>query len=191
MKLATGISVIWIVFFAASCFSAQAQEGCKPAKTGKPAAIDAKDAWDLASSRALQWQPDARVFELGTLTTGPLDISGKALEWNIKFSSQNAQSVNLISISKGSISCWSMPGAGGRLIDFDDKIVLDSKMLYDLAQKSGGEKLTAQGYKVSATLNQNPSAGPLWYINYEDADYKQGLSVVINAKSGKVENVFD
>jgi len=191
MKQSTGISVIWIVVFALISLSVEAQEACKPEKTGKAVAIDAKDAWDLASSRALQWQPDAKVFDLGTLTTGPLDASGKATEWNVKFSSQSAQAVNLISISKGNISCWSMPGAGGRVIDFDDKIVLDTKMLFDLAQKSGGEKFTAKGYKVSATLTQNPSAGALWYINYEDADHKQGLSVVIDAKSGKVENVFD
>lgn len=40
-------------------------------------------------------------------------------------------------------------------------------------------------------FDSNPSAGTLWYINYEDANYKQGLSVVIDAKSGKVKNVFD
>lgn len=169
--------------------SALPEEACKAGKTGKPAAVTGKEAWDLASAAALKWQPDARVFEIGTLTTGPIDSQGKATEWSIKFSSANAKAVNPISISQGTIRCWAMPGDGGRLIDFDDSIILDTKRLYDLAQKSGGEKYTAQKYSVSATLNQNPIGGPLWYFNYEDAKYKQGLSVIINAKTGKVNMV--
>jgi hypothetical protein len=118
-----------------------------------------------------------------------MDDQGKATEWNIKFASESAKAVNLISISQGSIRCWAMPGDGGRLIDFDNSIILDTKRLYDLAQKSGGEKYTAQKYKVSASLVQNPIGGALWYFNYEDANYKQGLSVIIDAKTGKVNMV--
>jgi hypothetical protein len=165
-------------------------EACKPGKTGKPEAIAGQAAWDLAHERALKWEPDARVFEITTISTGPMDNEGRSTEWYIKFSSEAAKAVDLITISKGNISCWSQSGAGGRVIDFDEKIILDTKHLYDLAQKSGGEKFTASGYKVSAGLNQNPSAGPLWYFNYENDKYQQGLSVVIDAKKGTVTNVF-
>ena len=159
LKIAAMATFLIFLLFAANALP---EEACKSGKTGKPAAVTGKEAWDLASAAALKWKPDSRVFEIGTLSTGPMDDQGKATEWNIKFSSESAKAVNLISISQGSIRCWAMPGDGGRLIDFDNSIILDTKRLYDLAQKSGGEKYTAQKYKVSATLVQNPIGGALW-----------------------------
>ena len=97
--------------------------------------------------------------------------------------------MNLISITNGQIQCYAHDGAGGRAIEWDDKIVLDSKKLYETAQKAGGDKLTGQ--KITAGLVQNRPGGlSLWYLNYSGADGKQTLSVVINAKTGEVKNVF-
>jgi len=81
-----------------------------------------------------------------------------------------------------------MNGAGGRVIEWDDKIVLDSKKLYETAQKAGGDKLAGQ--KIMAGLNQNRPGLTFWYFNYEGADGKHTLTVVINAKTGAVKNVF-
>ncbi len=97
--------------------------------------------------------------------------------------------MDLINITNGHIQCYAMDGEGGRVIEWDDKIVLDSKKLYETAQKAGGDKLAGQ--KIMAGLNQNKPGGlSLWYLNYEGADGKQTLSVVINAKTGEVTNVF-
>ena len=170
--------------------AAQMQAACTAGKTGKAASITAKEAWDLASQRARAWKPDAIPFELTTTSEGPLDAEGRSKDWNIKFSSPGAKAVDLISITNGQITCYAMTGAGGRVIEWDDKIVLDSKKLYETAQKAGGDKL-APGSKITAGLVQNKPGGlSLWYLNYEGADGKQTLGVVINAKTGEVTNVF-
>jgi hypothetical protein len=184
---------LFLVFVLGFCPSLHAmEEACKSEKVGKTAALTADEAWTAANTRAKKWQADAVPFEIGTLSTGPLQSDGRSTEWSIKFSSESGNAVNLIGISNGTISCWSHTGAGGRVIAFSDKIILDSKRLYDLAQKSGGEKYTSQGFKPSAGLVQNPKAGPLWYINYDAPEGKEGsLSVVIDALTGEVTNVFE
>ncbi len=170
--------------------AAQMQAACTAGKTGKGASITAKEAWDLANARAKAWKPDAVPFEVTTTSEGPLDSEGRSKDWNLKFSSPGAKAVNLISITNGQITCYAMTGPGGRVIEWDDKIVLDSKKLYETAQKAGGDKL-APGSKIAAGLVQNKPGGlSLWYLNYEGPDGKQTLSVVINAKTGEVTNVF-
>jgi len=170
--------------------AAQAQAACKAGKTGKGASITAKEAWDLANARAKAWKPDAVPFELTTTSEGPLDAEGRSKDWSIKFSSPGAKAVDMISITEGQITCYAINGAGGRVIEWDDKIVLDSKKLYETAQKAGGNKLPA-GQKIMAGLVQNKPGGlSLWYLNYEGANGKQTLSVVIDAKTGQVTNVF-
>lgn len=189
MRRISGL-VLMILAGVAADAVAQMQAACTAGKTGKAASITAKEAWDLASQRAKAWKPDAIPFELTTTSLGPLDAEGRSKDWNIKFSSPGGKAVNLISITNGQITCYAMNGAGGRVIEWDDKIVLDSKKLYDTAQKAGGDKL-APGSKITAGLVQNKPGGlSLWYLNYEGPDGKQTLSVVINAKTGEVTNVF-
>ena len=169
---------------------AQAKASCTAGKTGKPSAITAREAWDLASPRAHAWQPDAVPFDLTTTSLGPLDAEGKSKDWDVKFSSPGAKAVDMIDISEGQIRCFSIAGAGGRVIQWDDKIILDSKKLYETAQKAGGDKV-GPGAKVMAGLVQmKGTGGQLWYLNYQNAEGKEVLSVVIDAKTGAVKNVF-
>lgn len=188
MKKTLVLALVLLASVAANAV-AQMQAACTAGKTGKGASITAKEAWDLASARAKAWKPDATPFELTTTSLGPLDAEGRSKDWNIKFSSPAGKAVNLISITDGQISCYAHDGGGGRVIEWDDKIVLDSKKLYDTAQRAGGDKLTGQ--KITAGLVQNRPGGlSLWYLNYSGSDGKQTLSVVINAKTGEVKNVF-
>jgi hypothetical protein len=169
---------------------AQAKASCTAGKTGKPSAITAREAWDLASPRAHAWQPDAVPFDLTTTSLGPLDAEGKSKDWDVKFSSASAKAVDMIDISEGQIRCFSIAGAGGRVIPWDDKIILDSKKLYETAQKAGGDKV-GPGAKVMAGLVQmKGTGGQLWYLNYQSAEGKEVVSVVIDAKTGAVKNVF-
>ena len=186
-----GLATATLLLAASARFaSAQAQAACPAGKTGKGPAITAKEAWDLASQRAKTWKPDAVPFEVTTTSLGPLDAQGRSTDWNIKFSSASGKAVDMISLTNGQITCYAINGAGGRVIEWDDSIVLDSKKLYDTAQKAGGDKL-APGSKIMAGLNQNRPGGlTLWYLNYEGANGKQVLSVVIDAKTGNVKNVF-
>lgn len=181
-----------IVLLALLCTTAQAQAkaSCTAGKTGKPSAITAREAWELAIRRAHSWQPDAVPFDLTTTSLGPLDAEGKSKDWDVKFSSPGAKAVDMIDITDGQIRCFSIAGAGGRVIQWDDKIILDSKRLYETAQKAGGDKL-GPGTRVMAGLVQMKGTnGQLWYLNYQNAEGKEALSVVIDAKTGAVKNVF-
>ena len=164
---------------------------CAAGKTGKPAAITAREAWELASPRARAWKPDAVPFELTTTSSGPLDASGKSTDWDIKFSSPSGEAVDIIGISDGEIRCFARTGAGGQVIHLDDKIILDSKKLYETARKAGGDEL-GPGAKLMAGLvpaKGGRGGGESWFLNYQDADGREVLSVVIDARTGAVTDV--
>lgn len=169
--------------------SAQAVPSCAAGKTGKPPSITAKEAWDLASKRARDWQADAIPFDFTTTSLGPLDAEGKSKDWDIKFSSAKANAVNMVSVSDGQIRCYAVKGAGGRVLKLVDQITFDSKQLYDTAQKAGGDRVGA-GARIMAGLEQGTNGRPQWILNYQNAQGKEVLSVIIDAATGKVANVF-
>jgi len=179
---------VGLVLLSGSILTAQPKPTCTAGKTGKPAAITAAEAWDLASKRAQAWQADAVPFEFTTLSTGPLDANGKSKEWSANFSSASAKAVDMISISDGQIRCYSISGEGGRVLKLVDQITFDSKKLYDEAQKAGGDKL-GPGTTIMAGLEQGTSGRPQWILNYEKGG-KEVLSVHFDAPTGKVSNVF-
>jgi hypothetical protein len=172
-----------------SVSSAQAKASCVAGKTGKPSAITAAQAWELASARARQWQADAVPFEFTTTSLGPVDVEGKSTDWSINFSSAGAKAVDMISISDGQIRCFTVSGAGGRVLTSVDQIVFDTKKLREAAEKAGGDKV-GSGAKVAAGLEQGTSGAPEWILNYQNAQGREVLTVLIDAKSGKVKKVF-
>ncbi|HEY6931229.1 MAG TPA: hypothetical protein VJA66_16270 [Thermoanaerobaculia bacterium] len=168
---------------------AQAIPSCAAGKTGKPPSITAQEAWELASKRAHDWQADAIPFDFTTTSLGPLDAEGKSKDWEVKFSSTRANAVNMISVNEGQIRCYAIKGAGGRPLKLVDSITFDSKKLYETAQKAGGDKVGA-GATIMAGLEQGTNGLPEWILNYQNAQGKEVLSVIIDAKSGKVQHVF-
>ncbi|MEX0878738.1 MAG: hypothetical protein WEF99_07560 [Thermoanaerobaculia bacterium] len=186
-----GFAALVILFLVASA-AAETKATCAAGKTGKPAAITAREAWELASPRARAWQADAVPFDLTTTSSGPLDAAGRSTDWDVKFSSPSAKAVDMIGISDGQIRCFAVAGAGGQVIHFDDKIILDSKKLYETAQKAGGEKL-GPGARVMAGLvpaRGGRGSGENWYLNYQNAEGREVLSVVLDARTGAVTDVF-
>ena len=97
----------------------------------------------------------------------------------------------MISISDGSIRCFAVAGEGGQRIQFDEKIILDTKRLYEIGQQAGGGKL-GPGAKVMAGLvpERRKDGSESWYLNYQDASGKEVLTIVIDARTGAVKNVF-
>jgi hypothetical protein len=170
---------------------AQPKPSCSAGKTGKATAITAKEAWDLAHARALAWQKDAIPFDLTTTSDGPLDSSGRSTDWDAKFSSAAAKAVDMISISDGQIRCFAIGGEGGQPIQFDEKIILDTKALYETAQRAGGAALGPGAMVMAGLVPERRTEGTeSWYLNYQDAGGREVLSVVIGARSGAVRNVF-
>ena len=168
---------------------AQAKASCAAGKTGKPSAITAAQAWELASERARQWQTDAVPFEFTTSSQGPLDAEGRSTDWSINFSSQHAKAVDMISITDGQIRCFTVAGAGGRVLTSVAQILFDTKKLRETADKAGGNTV-GPGAKVAAGLEQGTSGAPEWIFNYQNAQGREVLSVLIDAKSGKTKKVF-
>ena len=168
--------------------NAQAMPSCVAGKTGKPPSITAQEAWEIASKRAHDWQADAIPFDFTTTSLGPLDAEGKSKDWEVKFSSARANAVNMISVSEGQIRCYAVKGAGGRPLKLVDPITFDSKKLYETAQKAGGDKVGAA--TIMAGLEQGTNGLPQWILNYQNAQGKEVLSVIIDAKSGKVQKAF-
>jgi hypothetical protein len=185
---APGALVALGLWLFSSIAAAQAKPSCTAGKTGKPESLTAKEAWDLASARAREWAPDAIPFDFTTTSSWPLDSEGKSKEWEAKFSSEKAKAVDMISISEGQIRCYAISGAGGRVLTSVDQITFDSKKLYDAAQKAGGDKVA--GATVMVGLDQGTGGVPNWHLNYADAKGKEVLSIVFDARTGKVINVF-
>ena len=94
--------------------TAQPKPSCAAGKTGKPAAITAREAWELARARARGWQADAVPFNFTTTSVAPLDADGRSTDWEINFSSEKAKAVDMISVSDGQIRGYALSGAGGR-----------------------------------------------------------------------------
>ncbi len=63
--------------------------------------------------------------------------------------------------------------------------------LYETAQKAGGAEV-GPGAKVMAGLvpERRKDGSESWYLNYQNADGREVLSVVIDARTGAVKNVF-
>jgi hypothetical protein len=130
---AAAFSLIVVGLICPAAAIAQRTSSCAAGKSGKPAAITAREAWDLASARARAWKADAVPFQFTTIYVAPLDAEGKSTDWEISFSSGKAKAVDMISVSDGQIRCYAMPGSGGRALKAVDQITFDSKKLYETA----------------------------------------------------------
>lgn len=148
--------------------------------------VDAKTAYDLSKAAAVKWQPDAELFDFGTLSTDPLDANGRSGNWYAKWTSKKSGKVNLMSVVKGSLTTFEMPTAGGRVITVSPKTSFDSKALLAAADAKGGAAHRAAGAKVSLGLVQSPvNNGPLWHVSY-DKDGKEVFHVGIEGDTGKL-----
>jgi hypothetical protein len=147
--------------------------------------VDARTAYDLAKAAAVKWQPDAEMFDFGTLSTAPLDGEGRSAEWYAKWSSKKAGKVNMMSVKNGVLSTFEVPTAGGRVIAISPQSIFDSKKLLAMADAKGGSAQRAKGATVSLGLVQNTVVnGPLWHVSYAK-DGKEVLHVGIEANGGK------
>lgn len=173
--------------------AAVAAAGPPPSKAAA-GAVTAQQAYDRARAEALRWRPDARAFDLGTTSEGPLDGEGRSVEWSIKWSSQAGGDVNLMLVKKGKVEAFSHPGAGGRVIELQPDSIMDSKRLLEMADAAAGAAARAAGSQVSLGLVQNPlpGVGPLWHVSYApvESDGRPGpetVHVAIEANGGKLK----
>ena len=183
--------LIGILAAAAACLvaPARAQEACK-AVTLKKAAVPLAEVYAMADKLAKTWKPDAIPERITNTSMGPLQPDGSSEAWNLNFVSKQANAFVAINTFRGSLTCWAQSGAAGRIPDLKPDFFRDGAALYALA-KQHGEALLKQGYTVSLGTAAAPSdRHATWYINYEKDNKSGGLSVIVNANTGKVEDVL-
>jgi hypothetical protein len=91
---------------------------------------------------------------------------------------------------RGMLTCWADNGPAGRIPDLKPDFFRDGAKLYALA-KQHGEALISQGYVVMIDTAAAPSnRHATWYINYSKDNKDGGLSVILDANTGAVENVL-
>jgi hypothetical protein len=179
-----------LVFLSFAVFAqagtAAAQCLTKPAKLAP--ALNGKEAYALARAEAAKWNADSVLTKMVTTSEGRLDAEGRASDWSIHFFSESAKKLNMLSFTKGAMTCTPIDrSSGGRPIAVSDTTVFDTRQLYDTAQQAGGSALDRKTVTVNADLGQNPRTGAVWHIDY----YPVGgtgtlLSVVIDSATGKV-----
>ena len=180
-----------LCFVAASVATgALAEEACKTQQLKNPAPT-LSEIYTTASGYAKAWKPDAVPVRVGNTSLGPLQANGSSAAWNLMFYSDAAKAHMSVTTFRGTLTCWADPGQAGRIPDLKPDFFRDGTKLYALA-KQHGEAFLAQGYVVMIDTAAAPSnRHATWYINYsKDQGKDAGLSVIIDANTGAVENVL-
>jgi hypothetical protein len=160
------------------------------------AALTAQEAYEIALTEALQWQPDAVLSEIGTSALGPLDAEGKSTSWSASFWSPSAGELSSFIFIEGVLQPSTpveLP-TQPNLVSFDEAVTLDTKTIYDTAEAAGGSEYTNQGYVPAAALTQYPLDENVatWYVNYSDPDdFSVVFNVIIDARTGEVIQALD
>jgi hypothetical protein len=150
-------------------------------------ALTGQEIYDLALAEARQWQPDAVLSEISTTGLGPLDAEGKSDSWTLKFWSPSTKGFNSMMYMAGSLTSTPSDLPVPEAV-VADKVILDTKRLYDLAEAAGAAEFTAEGYRPMASLTPYPvdKRRLTWYLNYQGGDYRVVYTVIIDAVTGEV-----
>ena len=180
------VLVLMSLALVAPAAPAAAQCLTKPAKLAP--ALNGKDAFALARAEATKWNADSVLTKMVTTSEGRLDAEGRASDWSIHFYSTAAAKLNMMSFTKGVMTCTPIDRAsGGRPIAVSDTTVFDTKQLLGVAQQAGGDALDPKTHTINADLGQNPRTGAVWHIDYYAAGTPgTALSVVIDSATGKM-----
>jgi tRNA A-37 threonylcarbamoyl transferase component Bud32 len=157
----------------------------KPAPAAQ--ALTGQEVAELALAEAQNWQADAVLSEISTSGLGPLDAEGKSTDWILKFWSPSSKGLNTLMFMNGALvsSPTNLPVPKTTVLD---NVILDTKRLYDIGEKAGAAKFTAEGYRPMAAITPYPldENRLTWYLNYAGGDYRVVFTVVIDAVSGEV-----
>ncbi|GIK39355.1 MAG: hypothetical protein BroJett011_31880 [Chloroflexota bacterium] len=151
------------------------------------AALTGQEAADLALAEAQKWQADAVLSEIATSGLGPLDAEGKSTDWILKFWSPSSKGLNTLMFMNGTFtsSPTNLPTPKTTILE---GVILDTKRLYDIGEKAGASKFTAEGYRPMAAIVPYPldETKLTWYLNYAGGDFRVVYTVIIDARSGEV-----
>jgi hypothetical protein len=167
----------------------RAQEACKTVQLKKPA-VTLAEIYAMADKYAKAWKSDAQPARITNTSLGPLQPDGSSEAWSLTFYSKQGNANVAINTFRGSLTCWAQPGAAGRMPDLKPDFFRDGAALYAMA-KQHGEALLKEGYTVSLSTAAAPDTRhATWYLNYEKDNKSGGLSVIVDANTGKLEKAL-
>ncbi len=200
---------------AVPCVALLLLAACSTTKTGSPpeskptAKPAAKQAQYETGRTALQkmyvsargWAGDAQLFRLQSQFTPDTPTSeGKAGLWRGSFASPAKRAMKMFvwsglvgtdapeqGVSFSAEDSWNPGNSSTRVFDLGF-LKIDSAQAYEVAQKHGGEKLTAKDPKqpVIFVLDWDASKNELvWHVIYGSTPDEAKLRVAINATSGE------
>jgi hypothetical protein len=150
-------------------------------------ALTAQEAHDLALTRVRRQYPDAVVTEMAT-GLDPLNPEGRAARWILDVWSPSTHWYGVVHFDRGSWLVSPSPLPAPQAQPLGDRVILDTKLLYRIAERAGGAKFTAQGYRPTASTYfswQNPTR-PLWQLDYGGGNGGLVYLVDIDAVTGEV-----
>lgn len=167
--------------------AAQAREGeaCKSEAISKEKNPEFSVAFVAAQARAKAWAADAAVARLTHTSLGPIDADGRSANWYMVWYSPSANANVSVTIANGTISCWGMKGAAGRMPKLVPGFAKDVKQLLAAAAEKGGAALLKDGYQPRVEMSAGAQAEAYWYVNYEHPQKRGALTVIFDANSGK------
>jgi hypothetical protein len=149
---------------------------------------------------ARAWAPDVKPFRLQSQYTPDAPTSeGKAGLWRASFASPSRRMMKLFvwsglvgpdapeqGISFSAEDSWSATNSSTQPFDMAF-LKVDSDKAYEIAQKNGGDKLTAKNPKQPITLQLSWDATKnqlVWHVLYGDNPSEAMLRIAIDATSG-------
>lgn len=168
---------------------AKAKTASKASHSGtksKSGPMTSLEVYEKAKAIALKWQPDAELTSLTTLSTSRGGLDGRFSEWSVHFKSKSAGKSNLMSVTNGTITPYEIQGAVGRVIEVEAGTIMDSAKLIQIAEENGGSSFPGSTITITVVQNRN---GPLWHVNYKDAEGNELLHLAIEGNGGKAKQL--
>ena len=165
-----------------------AAEACKAEQLKNPEPT-LSEIYAMGEKLAKAWEKDAVPARLGNTVLGPLKPNGTSASWNLMFYSAQARTNFLVNTFRGSLTCSTDPQSAARVPDLKPDFLRDGAKLYSLA-KEHGEKYLADGYIVMIQTAFNHERHATWNINYSKNYKNAPVSVLVDANTGRVEQVI-
>lgn len=159
-------------------------EACKTEAVARDKLVDFGTAFAAAEKRAKAWAADAAVARFTHTTLGPIDADARSANWYSTWYAKSIDAFVSITIANGSITCWAMKGAAGRMPQLKADWYKDAKRVLAIAAEKGGAALMKEGYEPRLEMSAGSGGVAYWYVNYEHPTKRHGLQVIVDANTG-------
>jgi hypothetical protein len=198
----SAIVLVALALFLAGCSSTNTTESKSAESTPKQAEYESgRVAFQKMYISAREWAADATPFRLQSRFTPDAPTSaGKAGVWRASFASPARSMLKTFvwsglvgpdapeqGISFSAEDSWSPANTSARIFNIGF-LTIDSDKAYEVAQKNGGQKLTAKDPKqpIFFMLDWDGTKSQLvWHVIYGTSQEEAKLRIAVNASTGE------